>query len=89
MVLAQAEQVCHGSVISWFRNGRWELFSVCLVESHDHQLIPKDHVQSSVSVQLFTGCFRNRDDSSSMSDFAVHNDTCVLFIVTKIMCNDA
>ena len=38
----------------------------------------------STSASLFTGGAFVRNRSLSMSDFAVHNDTCVLFIVTGV-----
>ena len=50
---------------------------------------PKDHVQSSMSVLLFTEESCRRDGSSSISGLRVHNGTCVLFLATKIMLSEA
>ena len=66
------------------------LEAVCASSDAGHVITadPKDHVQSSVSVLVFTEESCKHDDSSSISGLRVHNGIRVLFLATKIMFSD-
>ena len=67
-----------------------DLVAVCASSGVGHAITadPKDHVQPSITVPLFTGESCNRSDYSGMGDFVVYNGTCVLFLARKIIVND-